>query len=105
MTGQEPHYAQRFQSHLAEMTGALTAFVQSRERLNLVTNLGVAGQIGWFDPTVADAMRGFLLRAVILRLLAGVHQSGGFPSDLPPELALLHRWPPKAQSGGTRALI
>jgi len=46
-----------------------------------------------------------LLRAVILRLLAGVHHTGGFPRDLAPELALLHRWPPKAQTGGTRAFL
>src|SRR5256885_16162493 len=103
MTGQEPHDAERFQPHLAEVAGALAAFVQASEGLNLVPNFGVTGQIGRLHPAVANAVRGLLLRAVILRLLARVHQSGGLPSNLPPELALLHRWPPKAQSSGTRA--
>src|SRR5262245_35864723 len=87
------------------MCCALAAFMQPGEGLNFVANFGVARQVGRLHPTLANAMRGFLLRAVILRLLAGVDQTGGFPSDLPPELALLHRWPPKAQAGGTRARV
>src|SRR4051812_40576462 len=98
MPREQPHDAERFQSHLAEMAGALAAFMQARKRLNLVAYFGIAGQIGRLHPTLADTMRGLLLRAVILRLLAGVHQSGGFPGDLPPELALLHRWPPKPKA-------
>ena len=79
------------------MSRPLAAFVQAGKGLNLVANFGVARQIGRLDPALADAVRGLLLGAVILRLLAGVHQTGGFPGDLPPELAVLHRWPPKAQ--------
>ena len=79
-------------------------FVQAGERLDLVADFGVARQIGRLDPALADAVGGLLLGPVVLRLLPGVHQPGGFPGDLPPQFRLVHarRRKPRCAARGRR---
>ena len=73
------------------LSRAAVAFVQAGEGLDLVADLGVAGQVGRLDPALAEAVGGLLLGAVVLGLLARVHQPGGFPGDLPPQFRPVHR--------------
>ena len=61
------------------------------QRLDLVADFDVAGQVGRLDPALADPLGGLLLGRVVLRLLAGVHQPGGFPGDLPPQFRAIHQ--------------
>ena len=76
--GQQPHQPQGLEPHVAEVVRARVAFVQAGEGLDLVADFGVAGQIGRLDPALADAVGGLLLGPVVFRLLARVHQPGGF---------------------------
>jgi hypothetical protein len=66
--------------------------VEPGEGLDFVANLGVAGKVGGFDPALADAVGGFLLRAKVLGLVTRVHQTSRFPGDLSPELGAVHSW-------------
>ena len=60
----QPHFQQSL------MVGLLT-FVQTGERLNLLANFRVGGQIGWLDPALVDSFGSlFLGRVVLARLPA-----------------------------------
>jgi hypothetical protein len=84
------HQPEGRQSHIAEVPAAGFPFVQPGESLNLVADFDVAGEIGRFDPSLANAVGGLLFGAVVLRLFAEIHQPGGFPSDLPPQFRSGH---------------
>ena len=84
------HHRQRGEPHLAQVVDAAFAFVEPGERLDLVANLGVRGQVGRLDPALADQPGRLQLGAVVLRLLPAVHQPGGFPGDLPPQFRAIH---------------
>src|SRR5690606_6376421 len=99
---QQPHVPQTFQPHFLEVVGAGFAFVDAGKDLDLVADLGVGGQILRFDPPAANAAGGFHLGPVVLRLLADVHQPGGFPSDLLAELWSRHAVPRFAGPGPNR---
>ncbi len=87
---QQAHHSQRLDPHLAQILGALVPFEQAGEDLDLVANLPIAGQILGFDPAASHPLGGFQLGPVILGLDALVHQAGGFPGDLLPQLAVKH---------------
>ena len=86
-----PHHGQRGEPHVAQVVGAAVAFVEPGERLNLVADFDVAGQVGRLDPALADLPGRLHFGAVVFRLLPVVHQPGGFPGDLPPQFRAIHR--------------
>jgi hypothetical protein len=104
---EQPHQAQRLDPHLAEVAGALAAFVEAGEGLDFVADFRVRGQIRRLHPALADAVGSLLLGAVVLGFFARVHKTGSFPGDLPPELTLLHRWPlkPEGAARGRRGIF
>jgi hypothetical protein len=53
---QNAHHAEGFQTHVAEPRETAMPLVQAGERLNLVANFGVAGQVLRFDPTAAEPL-------------------------------------------------
>jgi hypothetical protein len=91
MAGEKAHQAKCFEAHLAEVVLAGIPFVQPCERLDFVPDFRIARQIGRFDPALANAMGRLLLGPKVFRLLAGVHQPGGFEGNLPPQLRIGHR--------------
>src|SRR5262249_27171252 len=80
------HHRESRQAHGEQIMRAVLAFEHSREQLDLVANFDVARQVGGLHPALAELLRSLAFRREILRLLSGVHETGGFPSDVPPEL-------------------
>jgi len=78
---EDPHHPQRFDAHLAKVFAPPQALVHARQRLNLVADFAIAGQIAGFDVSAADPPSGLHLRPKILRLIPGVHQPSRLPGD------------------------
>ncbi len=53
---QQPHQAQCFEAHVAEVLGASVAFVDAGEELDLVADFGVGGEVFGFDATGGRAV-------------------------------------------------
>jgi hypothetical protein len=50
---EQPHQAQGGEAHIAEVLGALVAFVEAGEELDLVADFGIRREIGGFDVAPA----------------------------------------------------
>ena len=87
---ENPHQPQGFQPHVLQVLVAAVALVQPGHRLDFVADFRVAGQIGRLDPALADPAGSLLFRLVVLGLLAAVHQTSGFVSDLTAKFRIGH---------------
>ena len=72
------------------------------KHLHLVADFGVRRQVGRLGPALAEPLGGLHLGAVVLGLLPLVHQPGSFPSDLLPQLGVLHRTAPLSPGESAR---
>ncbi len=87
---QDAHHAQRLDSHLAQGVESSRAFMQPGERLNLIANLAIAGQVGRLDPSLTEPFAGLELGPIVFRFLAAVHESGRLERDLPSQFGIGH---------------
>ena len=83
---QDSHQPEGFHPHVAESFVTAFALEQTCHPLDLVADLGVGGEVRRFDPATTDGSCGLELGAVVLFLVAPVHQPGRFDDDLPPKL-------------------
>ena len=78
---QQAHHAQRLQTHVAQVDGTAVAFMDAREDLDLLADLGVGGKVFGFDPLTAEAFGGLAFRGEVFGFDPLVHQAGRFEGD------------------------
>ena len=91
---QQLHQPQGFQPHLPQFQRAVVALVKTRQRLDFIAYFGVARQIRRLDPTATDPPCRLLFGAKVLRFLPMIHQTRGFPRNLPPQFRVIHEMAP-----------
>src|SRR5690606_13842169 len=84
------HDPQGFNPHVEEVLALALAFVESSERLNFVADFPITWQVSRLHPTLANSPSCLHFRSVVFTFLTIVHESSGFPSDLPPQLRGIH---------------
>src|SRR5262249_35552075 len=78
---EESHEPQGFQTHGAQMPGALFAFMHAGEDLDLIADFRVGRAVFGFDASPKQAFGGFAFGSVVFRFDAFVHQTSGFERD------------------------
>ncbi len=87
---EKAHEPQGFEAHVAEVGGAVVAFVEAGEDLDLIADFGVGREVRRFDAAPAQAFGGLAFGGEVFGFLSLVHQPGGFQRDRLTKFGISH---------------